>query len=86
MERREDSACAFTISMNHLKRLALARTDGVISPELPRTSGQMSFVDRDRLIAAGERAGTQALEQIRAIFPPVQAEIHKQVTVQCKQS
>ena len=71
---------------NHFKRLALAQADVVISPELPRTSEQMSFVDRDRLIAAGERAGTQALEQIHAICPPMRAEIHKQVTVQCKQS
>ena len=60
----------FTISMNRLKRFELAQADVVISPELPRTSGQLSFGDRDRLIAAGERAALQALEKIRPLFQP----------------
>jgi NTE family protein len=68
---------SFNISTYRLKRLELAQADVVISPELPRTSGQMSFADRDQLIAAGERAAVQALEKIRPLFRPIQAEISK---------
>ena len=67
----------FTISMNRLKRFELLQADVVISPELPRTSGQMSFGDRDQLIAAGERAAVHALEKIRPLFRPIQAETSK---------
>jgi NTE family protein len=68
---------AFNISTYRLRRLELAQADVVISPELPRTSGQMSFADRDQLIAAGERAAVQALEKIRPLFRPIQAETSK---------
>ena len=67
---------AFTISLNRLKEFENAQADIVIRPELPRTSGQMSFTDRERLIAAGERATLQALEKIRPLFrlnPPATA-------------
>ena len=58
----------FTISMNRLKAVELADADVVISPVLPRTSGQMSFGDRDMLIAAGERAARAALARVRPLF------------------
>lgn len=65
----------FIISVDRLKKFELAHADLVISPELPRTSGQMSFGDRDRLIAAGERAALQALGKIRPMFRPVEAKV-----------
>ena len=67
---------AFTISMNRLKATELADADVVISPVLPRTSGQMSFGDREVLIAAGEAAAREALARVRPLFG--QASVEKQ--------
>lgn len=63
----------FTISVNRLVKFELPHADLVIAPDLPRTSGQLSFGDRDRLVAAGETAALQALEKIRPLFRPAQA-------------
>ena len=64
----------FTISVNRLKKFELAHADLVIAPELPRTEGQMSFRDRERLIAAGEKAALDALEKLRPYFRAPQAD------------
>lgn len=63
----------FTISVNRLAKFELPHADVVIKPDLPRTSGQMSFQHRDLLVAAGERAALQALEKIRPLFQPIHA-------------
>jgi NTE family protein len=65
---------SFAISMIRLKEFEIAQADVVISPVLPRTEGQLSFADRERLIAAGELAGLQAMDRIRPLFRPAQAE------------
>lgn len=62
----------FTISVNRLAKFELPHADLVIKPDLPHTSGQLSFGHRDVLVAAGERAAEQALHNIRPLFGPVQ--------------
>lgn len=61
---------SFIISIHRLKTLELAQADQVIAPELPHTTGQMSFSDRGALIAAGAKAATQALARIKPLFEP----------------
>jgi NTE family protein len=68
---------SFAISTSHLKEFEIAQADVVISPVLPRTEGQLSFGDRERLIAAGELAALQAMDRIRPLFRPAQAAISK---------
>lgn len=59
---------SFVISAHRLKGYELADADLVITPQLPRTTGQMSFGDMATLIPAGERAAVESLERIRACF------------------
>ncbi len=59
---------AFTITVHRLKDVEAARADLVIVPALGRTSGQFSFGDRARLVAAGEQATLEALGQLRPLF------------------
>ena len=59
---------AFAITVHRLKSIEVARADAVIAPELGRVSGQLSFGDRDRLIAAGERATHEAIARLRPLF------------------
>jgi NTE family protein len=59
---------SMTISTYRLKELERAEADVVIAPELPRTSGQLSFADRKRIIEAGESAAREALGQVRKVF------------------
>ena len=58
------------ISIYQLKTFAVAQADEAIAPDLPRTAGQMAFADRERLIAAGARAATEALARIKPLFQP----------------
>ena len=58
------------VELHRLKTLELAQADQVIAPELPHTTGQMSFSDRGALIAAGAKAATQALARIKPLFEP----------------
>lgn len=58
----------FAISTYRLKEFELAQADVVIAPQLPRTSGQLSFADRERIISAGEMAATSALPRVRELF------------------
>ncbi len=57
-----------TISTYRLKELERARADVVISPELPHTSGQLTFADRTRIVEAGESAARAALDPVRKAF------------------
>ena len=59
---------AFAITVHRLKSIEVARADAVITPELGRVSGQLSFGDRDRLIAAGELATHEAIARLRPLF------------------
>ena len=56
---------AFTIALRRLADHELALADLVIAPEIPPTSGQFGFSDREMLIAAGEHAAREALPRIR---------------------
>ena len=59
---------SFIVSSHRLKLFERSQADLVLAPELPRTSGQMGFRDRERLIAAGETSAEASIEQIRRIF------------------
>ena len=59
---------AFVISAHRLKQWEIAAADSVIAPDLGRTTGQWSFGDRERLIAAGEAATLKALDRLRPLF------------------
>jgi NTE family protein len=59
---------AFTVSVYRLKEYEKADADLVISPAIPKTQGQFTFADRQRLIEAGERTATRMLPAIRATF------------------
>lgn len=59
---------AFAITTYRLKQWEIAAADSVIVPDLGRTSGQWSFGDRERLIAAGEAATLKAMERLRPLF------------------
>lgn len=59
---------AFTISIYRLKEWERAQADIVVEPDLGRTSGQWSFGERERLIAAGERAAVEALPRLKLLF------------------
>jgi len=59
---------AFAISTYRLKEFEAAGADVVIAPQLPRTSGQLGFKDRQQLIAAGEQATREMLPHIRPLF------------------
>lgn len=59
---------AFAITVHRLKAEEIARADVVIAPEVGRASGQMSFGDRERLVAAGERAVYDAISRLRPLF------------------
>ena len=59
---------AFTISVHQLKMAEATQADLVITPDLGVTSGQMTFGDRERLIAVGEQAAIKMLPEIRAAF------------------
>ena len=59
---------AFAVSVYQVKEYEKAGADVVIAPRMHRTSGQMTFKDRDHLIAAGEQAAQEALPQIRQAF------------------
>ena len=59
---------AFTIMVDRLKENEIKRADVVIAPEIERTTGQLAFRDRTRLIAAGEKAGLEAIPRLRPYF------------------
>ena len=59
---------AFAISAYRIKQYEIGKADVLIAPELGRTSGQWGFGERDRLIAAGERATLHAIERLRPLF------------------
>lgn len=59
---------AFVIMAHRLKAHEAADADLVIAPRLPRTSGQLSFSDRERLIEAGERAALESLAPLKALI------------------
>ena len=59
---------AFTITVNHLKAIELARADVVIVPPIESTTGQLSFRDRERLIAVGEKAALESIPRLRHHF------------------
>ena len=60
---------SFIISAQRLKRYESARASLVIAPRLPRTSGQLGFAERERLVAAGEAAVTESIDALRRVFP-----------------
>lgn len=62
---------AFAISVYRIRHYEIGQADALIAPELGHTSGQWFFGERDRLIAAGERATLAALDRLRPLFPPV---------------
>lgn len=64
---------AFAISAYRIKQYEIGQADALIAPDLGRTSGQWSFGERDRLIAAGERAALQAIERLRPFFRQARA-------------
>ena len=59
---------SMTISTYRLKEFELAMADVVIAPVLPRTSGQLGFADRSRIIEAGAAAAREALAPLRKAF------------------
>ena len=59
---------SFVISAFRLKHWEAAAADSLIIPDLGATSGQWSFRDRGRVIAAGEAATLKALERLRPLF------------------
>ena len=59
---------AFTITVHRLRTVELVRADFVIAPDLGRTASQYSFGDRERLVAAGERAALEAIDRLRPLF------------------
>ena len=59
---------AFTISVYRLKEHELHQANLVITPDLGKHAGQLSFDDSDRLIAAGEAAARSALPQLTLLF------------------
>lgn len=59
---------AFLIAAHRLKTQQLQDADAIITPDLGRTTGHFSVGDRDRLVAAGERAALTAIETIRPYF------------------
>lgn len=59
---------AFAISVYRLKEYEKAGADLVITPNLQKTTGQLTFSDRDRLIADGEQAARNALSDIHNAF------------------
>ena len=63
---------AFTIASHRLKTIEARCADIVIAPDLGRTAGQLSFADREHLIAAGRRAAEEAMPAIRKLMsaPP----------------
>lgn len=58
----------FLIAVHRLKEWEIASADSVIIPDLGSTSGQWSFDERERLIAAGEAATKAAMERLRGLF------------------
>ena len=61
---------AFTIAAYRIKQFEIAMADAVIAPDLGHTSGQWSFGERGRLVAAGEDATVRALPLLRPLFGP----------------
>lgn len=59
---------AFAVSAYHLKEYEKMHADVIIVPDLPKTTGQFTFSDRQHLIDAGERAATRMLPEIRTAF------------------
>ena len=59
---------AFTISVYRLKQLELAGADFVIVPEMGSTASQWGFGERERLVAAGEKAALRQIERLRPLF------------------
>ena len=59
---------AYAVAVHHLKEYEKAGADLVVAPALPKTAGQFSFADRQRLIDAGEQAAIRMLPEIRAAF------------------
>jgi NTE family protein len=59
---------AFAITIHRIKQLEIASADVVIAPALEKTSRQLGFGDRERLVAAGESATMQALDRLRPLF------------------
>lgn len=60
---------ALTIATYRLKESELAGADVVISPELPKTSGQLGFADRKVVTEAGAKAAEAKLTELRGLFP-----------------
>ena len=59
---------AFTITVSRLRETELARADVVIAPQIERAAVQLRFRDRERLIAAGEKAAAEAIPRLRPYF------------------
>lgn len=61
---------AFTIAAYRIKQFEIAMADALIAPDLGHTTGQWSFNERGRLVAAGEDATIRALPVLRPLFGP----------------
>jgi NTE family protein len=59
---------AFAISAYRIKQYEIAQADALVAPELGRTSGQWGLGERDRLVAAGERAALGAIGRLVPLF------------------
>ncbi len=59
---------AFTISVYRIKEYEAVDADLVIKPDLGKTTGQMTFGDRERLIAAGDAAIREILPAVKKLF------------------
>ena len=59
---------AFAIAAHRIKGYEVAQADVLIAPALGQTSGQWSFDERGRLIAAGESAAWSLLPRLRELF------------------
>ena len=59
---------AFTITVSRLKATEAARADVVIAPEIASSTGQFGFGKRAQLVAAGEKAGHDAIPRLLPFF------------------
>lgn len=59
---------SFAVSAFRLKEFEKTGADVVITPRLEKTSGQFTFVDRQKLIDAGEQTALKMLSTIRDAF------------------
>lgn len=59
---------AFTITVSRLKATEVVRADVVIAPEIASSTGQFGFGMMAQLIAAGEKAGNDAIPRLLPFF------------------